>query len=285
MGDAQMMDREKYKNLMKARISYSKYAAKNHDGSLRSDHKGLYLERGDMISLSGLTIREVELADLPPLGREECIQILIEFWSPKWDQQDRENEMRKSKEAEQRENDERLKRWKKYGPPPLYADRECDDFDVGTPEEEAAFDAVIGFCCTNHSMLAILGTPGTRKTQLAALLLRQEMLEYGKDGQFMTAPDLVRNAKSVELIKRYTSVEILVIDDIGSDSNDVEIVLRIVDARLNNKLSTAYTSNATPTQLEEIYGPRGFSRLMCNAEIVILDGRDWRIRSDPPSQI
>jgi len=257
-----MMDREKYKNLMKDRISYSKYAAKNHDESLRSDHKGLYLERGDTIFLSGLTKREVELADLPPLGREECIQILIEFWSPKWDQQDRENEMRKSKEAEQRENDERLKRWKKYGPPPLYADRESDDFDVGTPEEEAAFDAVILFYCKNHSILAILGTPGTRKTQLAALLLRQEMLEYGKDGQFMTAPDLVRNAKSVELIKRYTSVEILVIDDIGSDANDVEIVLRIVDARLNNKLSTVYTSNATPTQLKEIYGPRGFSRLM-----------------------
>ena len=275
-----MMDREKYEKLMKDRISYSKYAAKNHDGSLQSYHKGLYLERGDIIYSSGLTKREVELADLPPLGREECIQILIEFWSPKWDQQDRDNEMRKSKEAEQRENDERLKRWKKYGPPPLYADRECDDFDVGTTEEEVAFDAVIGFSCTDRSMLAILGTPGTRKTQLAALFLRQEILEAGAHGQFTTAQDLVRNSKSVESITRYTSVEWLVIDDIGSDANDIEIVLRIVDTRLNNKLRTIYTSNATPTQLKGIYGPRGFSRLMCNAEIVVLNGRDWRIRRD-----
>lgn len=278
-----MTDREKLEKLLKDRIEYLSYAPKNEDGTLARYHKGLYLETDDLVYRSGFTKREIEMADLPPLGREEKIQIFMEFWLPKWEQQDRESEIRRSIAAEQRENDERWKRWRKYGPPLLYAEMEVDDFDLETAKDEAAFDAVIGFCGGYRSTLAILGTPGTRKTQLAALWLRNEMLEYGADGQFITAADLVRNAKSVELVKRYTKVKYLVIDDIGSDANDVEIVLRIVDARLNNKLSTTYTSNATPTQLKEIYGPRGFSRLMCNAEIIVLDGRDWRIRPEPPS--
>jgi len=277
-----MMDREKFKKLMKDRIDYSKYIAKkNPDGTLQSYHKGLYLKAGDIIFFNGLTIREVKLADLPPLGKEECIQILIEFWSPIWEQQDRENEARKSKESEQRENDELLKRWIKYGPPPLYADRDSGDFDLVTPEEEKAYETVMAFDCASRSTLVILGKPGTRKTQLAALWLREQIFEYGKHGQFVTARNLIRDAKSVELMKRYTTVDRLVIDDLGSDANDVEVVLRVVDARLNNKLPTAYTSNATPKQLREIYGARGFSRLMCNAEVVILDGRDWRLRLDP----
>ena len=115
---------------------------------------------------------------------------------------------------------------------------------------------------------------------MVSFWLRQEILENGKHGQFITGRDLIRDAKSVELMKRYTTVDRLVIDDLGSDANDVEVVLRVVDARLNNKLPTAYTSNATPKQLREIYGARGFSRLMCNAEVVILDGRDWRLRLD-----
>ena len=280
-----MTDYEKLEKLLQNRIDYLSYAPKNKDGTLARYHKGLYLETGDLVDPSGFTTREFEIADLPDIGEAETIQTFIEFWFPKWEQQDRENEIRKFKEAEQRENYERCKRWEKYGPPPRYSEMEVADFDVETPEDEAAFYAVTGFYCGEQSMLAILGTPGTRKTQLAALLLRQEILQYGKDGQFITAPDLVRTGKFVELIKRYTSVDILVIDDIGSDANDVEIVLRIVDARLNKKLTTIYTSNATPTQLKEIYGPRGFSRLMCNAEIVVLNGRDWRIRADPPSHI
>lgn len=280
-----MMDKTKFRKLLQDRQNHMKRAPYNSDYSLKSYHKGLHLEAGDFVIHSGFAMRELRMANLPPTGKQERIRAFAEFWFPIWDQQDHHNDIKRAHEAAQKEADARWQRWKKYGPPPRYAEMEPDDFDLGTQEEEAAFDAVMGFGCGYRSTLAVLGKPGTRKTQLASLWLRQQMLDDGKQGQFISASALVRDMKSAELIRRYTTVECLVIDDIGSDANDVETLLRVVDTRLNNGLSTVYTSNATPTQLKEIYGARGFSRLMCDAEIVVLNGQDWRIRRDPASRI
>jgi DNA replication protein DnaC len=252
----------------------------NKDCSLKQGAKKFYLMEGDLVHTSGYTMREIRAATTPETGRTERAQAMIDYCFPLWEEMERENEIERKRAADQSEADDRWQCWTRYGPPRLYAEREQDDFDVGTPEEEQAFEAVIAFDCSSRSTLAILGKPGTRKTQLISLWLRQEILENGKRGQFITARDLIRDAKSVELMKRYTTVDRLVIDDLGSDANDVEVVLWVVDARLNNKLPTAYTSNAAPKQLREIYGARGFSRLMCNAEVVILGGRDWRLRLD-----
>lgn len=284
-----MMDKIKLIKLTKDRHDYIKRAAYNKDYSLKNSNERLYLEAGDFITHAGFALRELQAANLDPLAsKQERIKAFADFWFPLWDIREQENEAKRVLAEQQRaamaarnEEDARWRNWKRYGPPPRYADRDSDDFDVGTSEEEKAFEAVMAFDCASRSTLAILGKPGTRKTQLAALWLREQIFDYGKHGQFVTARDLIKDAKSVELMKRYTTVDRLVIDDLGSDANDVEVVLRVVDARLNNKLPTAYTSNATPKQLREIYGARGFSRLMCNAELVILDGRDWRLRLDP----
>ena len=284
-----MMDKIKLIKLTKDRHDYIKRAPYNKDYSLKNSNERLYLEAGDFITHAGFALRELQAANLDPLAsKQERIKAFADFWFPLWDIREQENEAKRVQAEQQRaamaaqnEEDARWRNWKRYGPPPRYADRDSDDFDVGTPEEEEAYDRVRQFDCVNQSILAVLGTPGTRKTQMVSLWLREEILENGKHGQFVTTRDLIRDAKSVELMKRYTTVDRLVIDDLGSDANDVEVVLRVVDARLNNKLPTAYTSNATPKQLREIYGARGFSRLMCNAQMVILSGRDWRICPDP----
>jgi hypothetical protein len=284
-----MMDKIKLIKLTKDRHDYIKRAAYNKDYSLKNSNEHLYLEAGDFITHAGFALRELHAANLDPLAsKQERMKAFADFWFPLWDIREQENETKRVLAEQQRaamaaqnEEDARWRNWKRYGPPPRYADRESADFDIGTPQEEEAYDRVRQFDCVNRSTLAILGKPGTRKTQMVSFWLRQEILENGKHGQFITGRDLIRDAKSVELMKRYTTVDRLVIDDLGSDANDVEVVLRVVDARLNNKLPTAYTSNATPKQLREIYGARGFSRLMCNAEVVKLDGRDWRLRLDP----
>ena len=290
-----MKDKTKFKKLLMDRQSYMKYAPCKNDYSLMSNNEDLYLEAGDYVTHSGFAIRELRTANFDPLAsKQEKIKVFADFWFPRWDVQERANEtqrldaaakyealaMRNNELAARAAADSRLKRWNRYGPPPRYANMEPDDFDLGAPEEEAAFDEVMSFVCGDRSTLAVLGNPGTRKTQMVSLWLRRAMLEDGEDGQFIHAFTLAKDAKSPDLIKRYTSVGNLVIDDIGSDSADIEFVLRIVDCRLNNKLTTIYTSNATPTQLKKIYGPRGFSRLMCNAQVVVLNGRDWRIRRD-----
>jgi hypothetical protein len=92
------------------------------------------------------------------------------------------------------------------------------------------------------------------------------------DGQFVNAGRLVADARDADAVARYCAVEHLVLDDIGADPNDAGVVVTVLDARLGNNLTTVFTSNATPAELEDIYGPRGFSRLMCNA----LDAEDDR---------
>ncbi len=272
-----MMDIVKCKKLRLDRLNYVQSAAVNPDCSLKNDRKGLYLKAGDLVHTSGLTMREIKMAKLPAKGKNELIQALIDYCFPFWDILELELEKEREEAAAKREADARQQRWRKFGPPLRYAEMESSAFEIENEQDQKAFDSVIEFSCGSRTNLAILGPPGTRKTQLAALFLREEMLNYGEQGQFISASELVRDAKSVELIKNYITVKYLVIDDVASNANDVEILMRVVDARLNKRLSTVYTSNATPTQLKEIYGARGFSRLMCKAEIVVVSGRDWRL--------
>ena len=275
-----MMDITKCEKLLADRLRLAKYAAKNLDGTLKSYHMGLYLLTGDLVTAKGWTPREIEEAHLP--GREVPaavrLQAMHDYWFPLWDGIDAERDKERANAARVKEDNARWCRWEEFGPPQRYSDGSMDEFDIEKPQDKDALEAVMGFSVFAHDTLALLGPPGTRKTQLAAKWLRKKIMADGEDGQFISAADLVRDARNAELIERYITVDNLVIDDVAAYAGDVEIVLRVVDARLNYSLSTVYTSNASPKQLLEIYGPRGFSRLTCNAVIVAMEGRDWRQR-------
>lgn len=289
-----MMDITKCKKLLADRLNHLKSANKNPDGTLKSYHMGFYLLTGDFVAPRGWTLREIEEAHLP--GREVLpavrLQAMHDYWFPIWDGIDAERvkeralaaaqkEQERALAAAEKEEEARWDRWADFGPPQRYSDGSMDEFDIEKPQDKDALEAVMGFSVLAHDTLALLGPPGTRKTQLAAKWLRKKIMDDGEDGQFISAADLVRDARNAELIERYCTVDNLVIDDVAAYAGDVEIVLRVVDARLNNSLSTVYTSNASPKQLLEIYGPRGFSRLTCNAVIVAMEGRDWRQRRHP----
>jgi DNA replication protein DnaC len=290
-----MMDVLKCKKLLADRLNHLKWADKNPDGTLKSYHMGLYLLTGDFVAPRGWTLREIEEAHLPghevPLAERAAVrlQAMHDYWFPIWDGIDAERvkeralaAAEKNKEralaAAEKESNERYERWFDFGPPQRYSDGATNEFDIEKPQDKVALDAVMGFSELSHDTLALLGSPGTRKTQLAAKWLRKKIMDDGEDGQFISAADLVRDARNAELIERYCTVDNLVIDDIAVYAGDVEIVLRVVDARLNNSLATVYTTNAKRAELLKIYGPRGFSRLTCNGLSVVMSGRDWRQR-------
>jgi len=77
-----MMDKTKFRKLLQDRQNHMKCAPHNNDYSLKSHHKGLYLEAGDFVTHSGFAIRELTMANLPPTGKQERIRTFAEFWFP-----------------------------------------------------------------------------------------------------------------------------------------------------------------------------------------------------------
>jgi DNA replication protein DnaC len=285
-----MMTADKCQKLLQDRVSWARYSAKSPDGTLMHGHDALYLMAGDLVYDSGWTPRELAAVRIatkePPRSvatKEKRLQARSDYWFPLWDQQVLERYMARSKKEAEARRAAALDRWVKFGPPPRYAARDLDDFDIETDAQRAIVKKVAAFPDrvgndpgSPFDVLALLGTPGTRKTQLAASWLRAWVVDVGADGQFVNAGRLVADARDAGAVARYCTVEHLVLDDIGADPNDAGVVVKVIDARLGNNLTTVFTSNATPAQLEDIYGPRGLSRLTCNALMVVLAGRDWR---------
>lgn len=277
---------------------------------------------------SGWTRREITEVNIPNgTPPDEMHAMLREYWFKKWNHQDAEaekqaavdeakrskalalwesqeedNKLAERKRTSEREAQEGLANWQKFGPPGRYGRYKDGSFDTGTDERREALAKVVNFPFserqdddTEFSTLALLGTPGTGKTHLAALWLREQVFGQGLDGQFITAAQLVREVRrawdqrgvdETEVLERFGSIGALAIDDVGVDTSEgaIRLLVEVLDQRLANDLPTCFTSNATATELKAIFGPRGFSRLMANAQAIALTGRDYRLSKPPEMQ-
>lgn len=106
-------------------------------------------------------------------------------------------------------------------------------------------------------------TKGSGKTFLASCICNELMERYGIKTKFVRATDLLDISQSGdknspdeykrEPIKLLCKCKLLVVDDIGQKKTGAEwlneILFRISDERMSNKLSTIYTSNL---ELEEL---------------------------------
>ena len=259
----------------------------------------LKLKEGDNVGPYGWTAHEIEAApDTRGQPREARLTQLAEFWLGKWRQEHLDEMAKSAAEARAQAEAKAKRRWAEHGPPGFYSRLDFNSFLRDTPERDDAFEKVVNFPwsaaeddLTQFSTLALLGTPGTGKTHLAALWLRQQIFSEGYAGQFINAKQLVReirrawNDRGVDetaQIERFGSAEALVIDDVGVDTSDgaIGILVEVLDQRLANEVPTCFTSNATPAELKDIFGPRGFSRLMASAQTVVLVGTDMRRAPD-----
>ena len=108
--------------------------------------------------------------------------------------------------------------------------------------------------------LYLHGSFGSGKTFLIAALLNELEVKKNAQIEIVYFPELLRNMKEdfslVEDKLRYLqTVDILLLDDIGAESVTVwgrdEILGTILQYRMNNKLSTFFTSNLTIEELEK----------------------------------
>ena len=110
--------------------------------------------------------------------------------------------------------------------------------------------------------LVLIGNPGTGKTGIAIALLRQALVN-GYRGRFYKAQDLIdelyaslADRSSIRLLKRLSSLDVLVIDKMGYLSMNLEQVnafFKLLDQRYGKK-STIITTNLDYPEWYELFG-------------------------------
>lgn len=140
--------------------------------------------------------------------------------------------------------------------PPLYVNKTFADYVIDA-KNQSTVDAA-----KELQSLYICGSPGTGKTFLAAIMA-QEFLKQGKSVIFGEVPILLDQLKATfndnskatleELMKTLSEVDVLVMDDLGTETPTdwaVERLFSIVNARYNAQKTMIVTSNYTPDELE-----------------------------------
>lgn len=107
--------------------------------------------------------------------------------------------------------------------------------------------------------LYLHGSFGSGKTFLLAALLNELAVKKNAQIEIVYFPELLRNMKDdfslvEDKIRYLQNVDILLLDDIGAENVTVwgrdEILGTILQYRMNNKLTTFFTSNLTIKELE-----------------------------------
>jgi DNA replication protein DnaC len=106
-------------------------------------------------------------------------------------------------------------------------------------------------------------------------------------GLFVEYPTLIDDLRYrrdegevVELVEQIRNTPFLMLDDVGAGTISdfaLEQTYLLINHRYNNRLATVYTTNFGLDQLKKVMTARIFSRMMSNAAVASLGGRDRRV--------
>ena len=157
----------------------------------------------------------------------------------------------------------------------------------------SAYNAAKSFADEPAGWLVFSGGSGTGKTHLAAAIAN-ERIARGQAALFMVVPDLLDHLRASydatidelgyeQIFDQVRNAPLLILDDIDASSGTPwarEKLFQIVNHRYNLRLSTVFTSNRKPEDID----PRIFSRMsdraLCNQHIMIEAGDFRRMTMD-----
>jgi predicted ATPase len=137
-----------------------------------------------------------------------------------------------------------------------------------------------------HPGLYLWGPVGTGKTRLACSILN-DLWRGGQSVRFKRCPELLMGLQpgadeENRLWQQIVGVPVLVLDDVGANQGTDfarRMLQALFDARLDLGHRTIWTSNLDLDQLGDFLADdRLPSRIVGNAKIVKLTGKDWRLR-------
>jgi DNA replication protein DnaC len=154
---------------------------------------------------------------------------------------------------------------------------------------EAVKQSCKDFISGKETDLFIGGPTGRGKTHLAVATMREFAKQFKingwADGKFTTVPDLLMQIRDsfkdgakvteAEVVKEYSSVPYLVLDDLGAEKTtewSISTLYLIIDRRIRDMRQTIYTSNLTLDEIERQFSPRIASRL--SASKVVMFGKN-----------
>jgi len=173
--------------------------------------------------------------------------------------------------------------------PKLYLSARREQIDAATWQSVQPFLA--------GKSLYLWGPTGSGKTHLAIALMREDwiakpsrrpvfvkapmmLLEIRK--AFSTPPSEQTGDSEQAIINRYSTADLLVVDDIGTEKVSdwaIQTLSVIIDQRYSEMRRTLVTSNLSLEDLSNRIGDRTASRLYGMSAIVKLSGSDRRMRS------
>lgn len=169
--------------------------------------------------------------------------------------------------------------------------------ELSTPDSEGEFYIEKGE--SQYRSILFSGSFGTGKTYLATGTLKRMLwhsfesdpsrmhgalwsrfLEYVNQVQSTYSPQAEETSRQV--IQRYKSAELLLLDDVGhfekgAETHDRrELFEQVVDYRNDHFRNTIITTNLSPEQIREQFGDRALERLKEMAFFVRLEGTNLR---------
>ena len=142
---------------------------------------------------------------------------------------------------------------------------------------------------SNKTLIYLAGPTGVGKTHLVRCMAN-ELIGQGKIVKLVTAFNMNQDFKEFaktsneELLNKYTSPEILVIDDLGTEPKykdvTIELLYLVINERKVKKLPTIITSNLDLADIRDTYDERIYSRIVDRQTSInlLLNGEDRRIK-------
>ena len=168
--------------------------------------------------------------------------------------------------------------WDDYKPVNAHAEKvfaECQNF-------------VLGFMPKSGNSLLFIGSPGTGKNMLSAII-GQELIENGYTFHSITAMKLIRRIKASwqdkteseqDVIDMFVQFDLLAIDEVGvqfGSPTEQLFLTEIINERYEQRKPTILISNLTLTQLEDIMGKRVIDRFYDDgSKFLVLNWQSYR---------
>jgi DNA replication protein DnaC len=164
---------------------------------------------------------------------------------------------------------------------------------VVTTENTLAYQKALEFAENFEKQgkgLLFTGNIGTGKTHLAAAIANHLMqnlytVVFGNVTDIISriydTYDKDSDVSTTEIIRYLTSVDLLIIDDLGKEytSENVRTLLyQIINALYEDEKLVVITTNLSGRELSEKIGPATVSRITEMTEPIIMQGHDWRLR-------